>query len=105
NNLIQNAKHYTKGVKVFGDVTDNCNRDIVLYLSEKQIKFFCGIKKRYQNAYKNRDAYHVYAEIIEDYEIYLDDYDKETLESFKGEKEDDESKEWMQKIIFYHNLT
>ena len=101
NSLIKNAKYYTKGVKIFGDVMDSCNRDIVLYLSEKQINNFDRIKKRYQNAYDNRDAYHVYAQIIEDYEISLDDYDKETLESFKGEKEDEESKEWMRQIMLY----
>lgn len=101
NSLIKNAKYCTKGVKIFGDVTDNCNRDIVLYLSEKQIKIFDKIKKRYQNSYDNRDAYQVYTQIIDDYEILLDDYDKATLESFKGEKEDEESKEWIRQIILY----
>ena len=101
NSLIKNAKCCTKGVKIFGNVMDSCNRDVVLYLSEKQIKIFDRIKKRYQNAYDNRDAYHVYTQIIEDYEILLDDYDKATLESFKGEKEDEESKEWMRQIMLY----
>jgi Mg2+ and Co2+ transporter CorA len=101
NSLIKNAKYCTKGVKIFGDVTDSCNRDVVLYLSEKQIKIFDRIRMRYKNAYDNRNSYHVYAQIIEDYEISLDDYDKETLESFKGKKEDEESKEWIRQIILY----
>lgn len=101
NSLIKNAKYYTKGVKIFGDVTDNCNRDVILYLSEKQIKIFDRIKKRYQNAYDNRCAYYVYSQIIEDYGIVLEKFDRETLESFNGEKETDESKEWIRQIIHY----
>ena len=101
NSLIKNAKYCTKGVKIFGDVMDSCNRDIILYLSEKQIKIFGRIKKRYQNAHDNRDAYHVYAQIIEDYEIVLEKFDIDTLESFKREKETEESKEWMRHVMLY----
>lgn len=101
NSLINNACKYTKGVKIFRDITDSCNRDIVLYLSEKQLKIFDRIKKRYENAYNNRCTYYIYSQIIEDYEIVLEQFDRDTLESFKGQKENEESKEWIRQIIQY----
>lgn len=101
NSLIKNAKYFTKGVKIHGDVTDNINRGMILYLSEKQINIFNRIKTRYQNAYNNRCAYYVYLQIIEDYEINLEKFDRDNLESFKGEKESEESKEWIRQIMFY----
>ncbi len=101
NSLIKNAKYCTKGVKIYGSVTDSCNANTVLYLSEKQISIFERIKTRYKNAYENRDAYHIYAQIIEDYDIILEKFDKETLECFKGEKESEESKEWINQIMLY----
>ena len=101
NSLIKNAKYYTKGVKIHGCITDSCNANIVLYLSEKQISIFERIKIRYKNAYENRDAYHIYAQIIEDYEIILEKFDRDTLETFKGKKESEESKEWIRQIMLY----
>lgn len=102
NSLIKNAKYFAKGVKIYGSVTDICNANIKLHISEKQLSIFERIKTRYKNAYENRDAYHIYAQIIEDYDIILEKFDRETLESFKGEKETEESKEWIRQIKFYN---
>tara|TARA_R110000782_G_scaffold254170_1_gene342503 strand:+ start:53 stop:457 length:405 start_codon:yes stop_codon:yes gene_type:complete len=99
NSLIKNAKYCTKGVKIYGNVTDNCNGKILLYLSQKQINIFEKIKIRFKNAYNNRCAYYVYSQIIEDYEINLEQYDKDTLESFKGKKESKGSRSWIEEII------
>lgn len=99
--LIKNAKYCTKGVKIYGDVTDSCNENILLYLSEKQINIFDRIKISYENAYDNRCAYYVYSQVIEDYEIKLEKFDRDTLETFKGEKESEESKEWIRQIMLY----
>jgi hypothetical protein len=101
NSLIKNAKYCKKGVKIYGDVTDSCNANIVLYLSEKQITIFERIKIRYKNAYDNRCAYYIYSQVIEDYEINLEKFDRDTLKTFKGEKESEESKEWMRQIMLY----
>lgn len=101
NSLIKNAKYCTKGVKIYGDVTDNCNASVLLYLSEKQISIFERIKIRFRNAYNNRCAYYVYSQVIEDYEINLEKFDRDTLETFKGEKESEESKEWIRQIMLY----
>lgn len=101
NNLIKTAKYYTKGVKIYGDTTDSCNRDVLLYLSEKQKIIFERIKIRYKNAYDNRCAYYIYRQKIEDYDIVLEKFDRDTLESFKGKKESEESKEWMRQIMLY----
>lgn len=101
NSLLKNAKFYTKGVKIIGSVSDSHNRDILLHLSDKQKVIFNRIQAKYQEAYENRCAYYVYSQTIEDYGIKLEDYDRETLDSFKGEKETDESKQWIKSIIFY----
>ncbi len=101
NSLLKNTKFYTKGVKIIGSVSDNHNRDIKLHLSDKQKVIFNRIEAKYQEAYNNRCAYCIYSQTIEDYEIKLEEYDRETLESFKGEKETDESKQWIKSIIFY----
>lgn len=101
NSLLKNAKLYTKGVKIIGSVSENHNRDILLYLSDKQKIIFNRIEAKYQEAYNNRCAYYIYSQTIEDYGIKLEAYDRETLESFKGEKENHESKQWIKSIILY----
>ena len=102
NSLIKSAKFYTKGVKLIGSISESHNRDIILYFSHKQKIIFNRIKSKYQEAYDNRCAYYIYTQIIEDYEIKLEDYDRETLNSFKGEKETEESKRWIKAIILYN---
>ena len=101
NSLIKNAKYCTKSVKIYGSVTDSCNSNISIYLSEKQIKIFDRINLRYENAYNNRCVYYTYKQIIEDYGIVLEKFDRDNLKSFKGEEEDEESKEWLRQILFY----
>jgi len=101
NSLLKNAKFYTKGVKIIGSVSDSHNRDVLLHLSDKQNVIFNRIQTKYNKAYNNRCAYYIYSQVIEDYEIKLEAYDRETLESFKGEKETEESKQWIKSIILY----
>ena len=101
NSIIENAKYLNKGKKIFGDIEDLYNRDIVLILSDKQANVLDGIRIRYKNAYNNRCSYYIYKQVIKDYEIKLEQFDKDTLESFKGEKETEESKEWLRQIILY----
>lgn len=102
NSLLKNAKFYTKGIKIIGSVSESYNRDIKLYFSEKQKVIFNRIRDKYQEYYDNRCAYYIYNQIIEDYGIKLEDYDRETLESFKGEKESEESKQWIKAILLYN---
>jgi len=101
NNLLNTANYYTKGIRIYGDIVDGCNRDIKLYLSEKQINTFEKIRIRYKNAYANRCTYYIYSQIIEDYDIKLEKFDRDTLKSFKGEKESEDSKEWIRQIMLY----
>lgn len=104
-NLLKNAKYYTKGKKIFWNIRDSCNRDIKLYFSEKQIKVFEKIELRCKDHYDNRCVYYLYNQIFEDREIILEKFDRDTLKLFKGQKvEDEESKEWLRQILYYHNL-
>lgn len=101
NSLIKSAKFYTKGVKIIGSISDNHNREIIIHFSNKQKIIFNRLKEKYQQAYDNRCVYYIYSQIIEDYDIKLEEYDRETLESFKGEEETEEHKKWINSIIFY----
>lgn len=103
NSLLKNAKYLSKNStkKIFGNIEDLYNREIELNLSDRQKKVFEKIDLRFRNAYNDRCAYYIYKQVISDYEIKLEDFDKETLLSFKGQKEDEESKEWLRQIIQY----
>jgi hypothetical protein len=100
--LISNAGAYIRGKRLHGAADERWNWSRELHLSDKQLLIFNRIRINCENAWSDRCAYYKYSKEFEDWDIFLEKYDRETLESFKGIKEDENTKKWREEIMMYY---